>query len=533
MLNYAVLLVTIKLFLTLYEVTSKVCLRHYVMTNHNLSSDHYNKNSSSFYHYDNSFVNSFRLFVQALSSSMQFNTELCKAFAEAYTMYFSEISKYNKSWHDPFELDKLLRSKFRKLFDQKFREEEFVHTLSDAVAKYSDLAEITGTGKMYQHLSNRLSEWNNDFLEPIRDTLYRTPSTKIAEIEKYSLFHYKEPLSSVAVANTNNIPNPPTHSSIQRSNQVINQQDSRERIPSFSTPSMPVLVIYAFINRHYILDLLPEVSVVRNLLNQGGLDIFATDWGTPSIYDKSLTIGHFVNSYIDKSVDLIRKITKSDKISLFGYCWGGDLALMYAALHPEKVRNLVAIATPGDFDLDNSLLSVWTRSVKEEYILDAFGNVPGMLLNSAFALRSPIEYGHKYFHFFEQPHGLESIAEFLATETWLYDSPPVIGEIYREFVEYCYKQNSLIKNKMRIVDTYNDTGKIVNLKNITMPFLNVVAQKDDLVAPASSKALNDALTESRDKSIIEFNSGHVGLMIGKNAHKELWPKVGEWIKNHS
>ena len=87
-----------------------------------------------------------------------------------------------------------------------------------------------------------------------------------------------------------------------------------------------------------------------NLLNQG-LDIFATDWGTPSAYDKSLTIGHFVNRYIDKSIDFIRKITKSDKVSLFGYCWGGDLALMYAALHPEKVKNLITIATPGDFDL--------------------------------------------------------------------------------------------------------------------------------------------------------------------------------------
>ncbi|MFL6378084.1 MAG: hypothetical protein ACJ72R_11555, partial [Nitrososphaeraceae archaeon] len=80
----------------------------------------------------------------------------------------------------------------------------------------------------------------------------------------------------------------------------------------------------------------------------------------------------------------------------------------------------------------------------------------------------------------------------------------------------------------------NDTnGTIINLKNISIPFLNVVGQKDDLVAPSSSKALNDALTQSNDKSLLEFNSGHVGLMIGKNAHKELWPKVGEWIKNHS
>ncbi|MFL6357942.1 MAG: alpha/beta fold hydrolase, partial [Nitrososphaeraceae archaeon] len=406
------------------------------------------------------------------------------------------------------ELDKILRSRFQKIFNEKFREERFVNYLSDTVASYSELAKITGLGKMYQGISNRTAEWNNDFVEPIRDTLYRTPSQKICELEKYSLFRYNRPKSSTNA--------------------------EKASIPITHAP--PVLVIYAFINRHYILDLLPEVSVVRNLLNQGGLDIFATDWGTPSVYDKSLTIGHFVNRYIDKSVDFIRKITKSDKISLFGYCWGGDLALMYSALHPEKVKNLVTIATPGDFDLDNSLLSVWTRAMKEDYILDAFGNMPDMVLNAAFNLRRPIEYSHKYFHFFEQPHDLESIAEFFATETWLYDSPPVIGEIYREFVKYCYKQNLFIKNKMRILgsgDDGKDSDVVINLKNINMPFLNIVAQKDDLVAPNSSKALNDALTESNDKSLIEFNSGHVGLMIGKNAHKELWPKVGEWIKNHS
>jgi polyhydroxyalkanoate synthase len=158
------------------------------------------------------------------------------------------------------------------------------------------------------------------------------------------------------------------------------------------------------------------VSVTRNLLNQG-LDIFATDWGTPYAYDKSLTIGHFVNKYLDKSVNLIRKITKSDKVTLFGYCWGGDLALMYAAIHPEKVKNLITVATPGDFNLDDSLLSVWTRAIKENYLLNAFENLPGIILNAAFILRNPIEYSYKYFHFFEQPRSLEEAAEFFAIET--------------------------------------------------------------------------------------------------------------------
>ena len=79
---------------------------------------------------------------------------------------------------------------------------------------------------MYKHLSNKISLWNNDFIEPIRDNLFRTPSEKICEIEKYSLFHYIRP-HYAAAENGNN----------------LNQNNT------------PVLVIYAFINRHYILDL--------------------------------------------------------------------------------------------------------------------------------------------------------------------------------------------------------------------------------------------------------------------------------------
>src|ERR687898_271463 len=473
------------------------------MTTTSSSSDQFT--GSTFPFYNNSFIDISNAFARALLNTTQFNMILSNAFVEAYPIYFNAISEYNKSWKNLSELDEILRSRYRKAFDEKFREEDFVNTLSDTITSYSELARVSGLGKMYKHLSNKSLAWNNYFIEPIRDTLFRTPSEKICEIEKYSLFHYNS-LS--------------TDADTEKGNSFVSQNNT------------PVLVIYAFINRHYILDLLPEVSVTRSLLNQG-LDIFATDWGTPSVYDRSLTIGHFVNRYLDHSIDFIRKLTKSEKVSLFGYCWGGDLALMYAAIHPEKVKNLIIIATPGDFDLDDSLLSIWTRAIKVNYILNAFGNLPGIVLNAAFVLRNPIEYSHKYFHFFEQPRSLEDAAEFFATETWLYDSPPIIGEIYREFTECCYKQNLLIKNKMRIKDANDENDIIINLKNINMPFLNIVAKRDDLVAPRSSKALNDVLTESHDKDLIEFNSGHVGLMIGKNAQKELWPKVGDWLKKRS
>src|ERR671931_44418 len=186
----------------------------------NSSLDQYNK-QGIFSFYDILFINMYNIFGKALSSSTQLNTELLNTFTEAYRMYLSTISEYNRSWKDFAELDRTLRSRFQKIFDEKFREEEFVNTLSDTVASYSELAKITGLGKMYQRISNRMAQWNNDFVEPIRDTVYRAPSKKICEVEKYSLFRYDRPSN----LNTN-----------------------AEKKDSISiTHAVPVLVIYAFI----------------------------------------------------------------------------------------------------------------------------------------------------------------------------------------------------------------------------------------------------------------------------------------------
>lgn len=378
----------------------------------------------------------------------------------------------------------------RMVFENKFANPEFLKSLARTVNDCSKWAKVSGYGALYQNLSNISSLWNNSFLEPLRDSFGRTPSHKIHSDGSFSLFHY------------------------DRQTDKVEFQEN------------PILVVYAFINRHYILDLLPGVSIVRNLLDQG-FDIYATDWGTPGAYDKELTISHYVNNHLDRAIDYVRQHSNSEKVSILGYCWGGDLALMYASLRPEKVANVVTLAAPGDFSLDNSLLAQWTRAIDADALVDAFGNAPSAMLNAAFLARSPIDVLHKYPHFFETPRDMESIKHFFATEMWLYDSPPVAGEIYRQFVNDCYKNNLLIQNNMVLA---NDQR--IDLRNITSPYLNVIASNDDLVAPASSRAINNAIG-STDKTTLEFKSGHVGALISKKAHGELWPKVGSWLKEHS
>lgn len=492
------------------------------------------------------------VYVDAIASSIEYYSRLNSAFIDALSVPFKDareeikeirkqvnsldsqrlILNYNDQKKFFNNAEKLILSKIRNKFDSNFRENTFVTSLSEYVDSYCNLAKVIGAGQVYQHMLNLSAFWNNTYIEPIRNVMYRTPSHKIYSENNYSLFHYHLPQENNE-SRINDLKNDSTKEKLVSKTSDLNSRSSStspsSATSSSSTRSTPLLFIYAFINRNYILDLLPNSSIIRNFQKQG-FDVFATDWGTPSAYDKDLTLEHYVNKYLSNAIDYIRTHAKSEKVSILGYCWGGDLALMLASLHPEKIQNIVTFATPGDFTIDNNLLSVWTRNINADSLVDAFGNAPGMFINSAFLLRSPIDFLHKYPHFFLEdggPKDMDSLMQFMATEVWLYDSPPIICEIYRQFVNDCYKKNLLIKNKL----TIGDNNKIY-LSKINHPFLNVIASRDDLVAPESSRALNEAIG-SADKSTIEFNSGHVGACISSRAHQELWPNVGKWLRERS
>jgi len=99
----------------------------------------------------------------------------------------------------------------------------------------------------------------------------------------------------------------------------------------------PLVIVYALVNRYHILDIQPHKSWVRNLLNQG-YDVYMIDWGTPSNIDKYLGFDDYVNGYIDNCVDFVCNEASMSKVSMQGYCTGGTLATVYAALHPIRSK---------------------------------------------------------------------------------------------------------------------------------------------------------------------------------------------------
>ncbi len=335
--------------------------------------------------------------------------------------------------------------------------------------------------------------------------------------------------------------NPPDFSVGTTPSEIIFREDKMKLIhyiPTVEKPHpVPILIVYALVNRYYILDIQPDKSVIKKLLDEG-FDVYVIDWGYPSGVDRYLTLDDYVNGYINNAVDKIRERSRLDKITLLGVCQGGTFSVMYAALHPEKVKNLVTLVAPVDFDTDKGILHIWAKSLDVDKIVDYYGIVPGDLLNAGFLLTDPFRLMiDKYVGLFEriecEPNNTacqfrneETIKNFLRMEKWIFDSPDQAGETFRQFMKDCYQKNLLIKNKMKL------NGKRINLEKISMPLLNVMAEFDHLVPNDASVPLNDAVSSS-DKETLIFPTGHIGIFVGSKSQKDVCPGIARWLKPRS
>ncbi len=285
----------------------------------------------------------------------------------------------------------------------------------------------------------------------------------------------------------------------------------------------PLLVVYALINRETMLDLQPGRSVVERFL-KSGLDVYMIDWGYPTRKDKFLTIDDHVNGYIDDAVDLIRKKHGIEKIHLMGICMGGTFCVIHAALHPNKVKNLITTVTPTNFDTDQGLLHIWMKNLNADRMIDAWGNMPGDIMNLGFLMLNPARLIiDKYVGFLENMDNKGFVENFVRMEKWIFDSPDVPGETFRQFVNDFYKKNLLIKNELHI------GGRHVDLKKLTMPLLNIYARFDHLVPPGASDKLT-GVVGSEDKEDFCLDTGHIGIYVSSKCQREFAPKILEWLK---
>jgi polyhydroxyalkanoate synthase len=281
----------------------------------------------------------------------------------------------------------------------------------------------------------------------------------------------------------------------------------------------PLLVVYALVNRPYVLDLQPDRSLVRGLLDLG-LDVYLLDWGYATPADRFTTLADLVCGHVDRAVRHVA--AEHGAVDLLGVCQGGTLALCYAALEPARIRRLVTMVTPVDFHTPDNLLAKWARGLDVDRLVATVGNVPGEYLNAAFLALLPFRLTlAKYVALADDADDPVALANFLRMEQWIFDSPDQPGEAFREFVDAFYRRNALAAG------TFSLAGRAVELARVTMPVLNVYATRDHLVPPSASRTLG-RLVGSRRYAEHAVEGGHIGIYVSARA-RDVPARLAAWL----
>lgn len=288
---------------------------------------------------------------------------------------------------------------------------------------------------------------------------------------------------------------------------------------------IPTIISFAMLNRHDVLDIQPDRSLIRKLLEEG-LDIYIMDWGYHTQADRYLTMEDYILGYYNDAVDYIRKTTGHEKINMQGICQGGTFSMIYCSIFPEKINSLITYVAPFDFDNQNNMLFTWTKYIDIDTMVDTVGTVSGEMIDSAFTCLKPSMNISKYLGILNSLDDEEKLISFLRMEKWKTDLPAIPGEMYRKYIKDLFRDNKLIKGEFEL------DGKIVNLKNMTVPYLNVYALQDNIIPNTSTKAIMSKIG-SKDKKEIPFPGGHIGVFVGGKSQKELAPAVAKWTIEQS
>jgi polyhydroxyalkanoate synthase len=287
----------------------------------------------------------------------------------------------------------------------------------------------------------------------------------------------------------------------------------------------PVVIAYALVNRPFVLDLQPDRSVVRRLL-EAGFPVYLVDWAEPSRLDASLGLADYVTRYLDDAVDAALADAESPDGHLLGYCMGGTMAAMSAALDDERLRTLTTMAAPIAFDGTGGRLEQWATHLDPDALVEVSGNVPAEVLALAFVLLEPVENTvGKLVRLYDHADDPAFVETFVRLERWVRDGVDVPGTVFREFVTDLYRDDALAAGELELA------GQGVDLGAVSVPSQHLVGEHDHLVPPASTRPV--AALVGGPARIVECPVGHVGLSVSRVAHDDLWPDVVDWLAARS
>jgi polyhydroxyalkanoate synthase len=288
---------------------------------------------------------------------------------------------------------------------------------------------------------------------------------------------------------------------------------TRSRDAQSAAGKAPVVLIPSLINPPTVLDLTGQRSLLRFLLREGH-EAYLVDWGVPGTADAASDLADHVETLLLPLLDGLGRPPL-----LVGYCLGGTLAIGAAARMAALGRpaaGVAAIATPWDFGrYDDAfrakLAEVWARA---EPGCAALGLVPMEVFQTGFWSLDPERTIRKYANFGEMEADTPAWRGFIALEDWANDGAPLTLACGKALAERCYERNMTGSGQWSV------GGTVVNAAALDCPTLAIASISDRIVPAASTPPAQER---------IDVALGHVGMMIGSRAEREVWRGLRDWL----
>lgn len=279
------------------------------------------------------------------------------------------------------------------------------------------------------------------------------------------------------------------------------------------------LFVPSLINKYYILDLEKERSLLRYLPTQGIYPL-VLDWGTPGTFEKDFGCEEYISEILLPAIDFIH--ASSGRIALAGYCMGGVLALAAAKLRRSKLSSLALFATPWDFHCKEFAPFVvdkpWQKMIAS--MIATQKNIPADVIQSLFYMTDPFVFEHKFRRFAELDPESRAAQDFVALEHWVNDGVSMTTKMAHDCLINWAQNNQLANGEWEV------SGKIINPKTIKLPIFIAIPDQDHVVPKDCAMPLAAAMKHAH---VTHPGAGHVGMIVGSKAKKELWQPLAEWL----
>ena len=290
-----------------------------------------------------------------------------------------------------------------------------------------------------------------------------------------------------------------------------------------------LLIVAAPIKRPYIWDLTPAASAIRYCQGQD-FRVHLLEWLPAS----RTTGNNGLTEYTGAISECVAKISGESagvKPFLIGHSLGGTLAAIFGALAPDSIRGLVLLGAPLCFRPATSRF----RDALISLVPSGLGDdepCPGSLLSHFSALASPDTFIWSRLtdaaFSVTDSHAMEIHAR---VERWALDEISLPGKLVHQLIEWLYRENLFCQGALTI------GGTLVGPQSMSVPTLAVINTADDVATLDSVKPFIDAMPTS-DARIIEYPGEigvclqHLGILVGRQAHTQVWPDITSWIGSH-